>query len=471
MYYLTFGFLLFFSLHTLSASDSVDTPILQKKMSLAECQEIAIKNSEDLSIADLETLMAEDTVREIRGGIMPKVAATGNYTTRNNHRGAVFWARPEHGGGGEGQGEEGHKKMHRPEKEKIKTVGGNKQIRTARLSLIVPVYDFEVTLNKMRSQRMIVDSTIHERERIKQDILFAVTQTYYKVLEGEKIESVVKQSIHTLENQRKIAQDFYSVGLVTKNDVLVVEVQLSERHQELIQARHHIATAISELNRFMRQNNGIRTSAEIENVIEDVSWHANLDQIVSEALESHHDLKRLTAQKEASVYDYKSEKGKLLPNVVMYTSANACSDSYLLHKHWLDFGIGIEFPIFDGGITKARIDRKSKQISEAELRYKSALEDIELEIKNAFLGVESAYMRIPVAKKSVTLAEENLKMSRDQFQEGMLTSSDVLDDEERLDIARSNYYQALYAFHTAKSHLDYAACIIGKSISKYESKK
>jgi outer membrane protein len=450
------SFLLFIALCTISL-DAAEKQSQAQKLSLAKCQEIALTNSEDLSIAELETLMANDEIRVIQGNNLPVLTATGNYISRNNHRGAVFWARPEHGGG-EGQDH----KHKRPRKEKIKTIGGNKQIRTARLSLVVPIYDFDVVSNLVKSQKMMVTSSIHDRERIKQDLLYAVTQSYYKILEGEKIEAVVKLSIHALKKQLAVVSDFFQVGLVTKNDVLVVEVQMAEREQELIQARHNVELAISELNRLMGQS--IHQSTQIENIIEECSWEKNLDETIAKAKRNHPYLKSLHSQKEAAVFDCKSEKRRLLPNIVGFSSVNACSDSYLLHKHWIDFGFGIEVPIFDGGITYARIDQKNSAISEAELQYKAAVKDIELEIKNAFLDVQSAFHRIPVARKSVILAEENLKIARDQFQEGMLTSSDVLDDEERLDIARSNYYQSLYAFHKAKSQLEYAAGLIQKTV-------
>ena len=74
----------------------------------------------------------------------------------------------------------------------------------------------------------------------------------------------------------------------------------------------------------------------------------------------------------------------------------------------------------------------------------------------AYLAVDAAYNKIPVAKSSIQHAEENSKIDRDLYQEGLMASSDLLNDEERLAEARSNYFQALYNFKIAKCRLAYA---------------
>jgi len=464
-----FALILFFaslSSACFCAQDAATEPFVQKKLSLLDCQEIALKNSKELTIADIETLMAQDVVKEIKGNNLPQLTATGNYTSRNNHRGAVFWARPEPSHKQQEEHHEAeehhkHKKEHRPRKEKMKTIGGNKQVRTARLALIVPIYDFSVTKNKARSQQMLVDASIQDRKRIEQDLLYAVTQCYYKLLESQKIEAVVHKSIEVLKKQLSCTKDFHAVGLATKNEFSEVEMQIAKREHDLVRAKNNVKRAALELKQLLGE--GKELSLEIEDLLEEHNWNKNVEGLIAKAILHHPALKSLTAQKEASVFDYESEKGRLLPTVVAFSSANACSDSYLLHKHWVDFGVGIELPILDGGITNVRIDRKRKAIQEFDLKYQVKLDEIEYEIKNAFHEVESAYQHIPVAKRGILHAQESLKLTQDLFEEGLVTTADLLDDEEMLDVAKSNYYQSLYAFHMAQSELEYAAGTINKS--------
>ncbi len=76
-----------------------------------------------------------------------------------------------------------------------------------------------------------------------------------------------------------------------------------------------------------------------------------------------------------------------------------------------------------------------------------------LQVKQAFLGVREAAERIPVARKSIEEAEENLRMVRDQYAQGLRTSAEVLIEEDRLARARSSYYGSLYDYHDAFARL------------------
>lgn len=81
------------------------------------------------------------------------------------------------------------------------------------------------------------------------------------------------------------------------------------------------------------------------------------------------------------------------------------------------------------------------------------IDDVLLDVRQAYLDQSAAAERIPVARKAIELAAENLRIVRDQYGQGLVTSVDVLIEEDRLSRARSNYYRALYAYHQAQARL------------------
>lgn len=48
---------------------------------------------------------------------------------------------------------------------------------------------------------------------------------------------------------------------------------------------------------------------------------------------------------------------------------------------------------------------------------------------------------------------ENLRIVRDQYGEGLLTSADILIEEDRLARSRSNYFRSLYDYHESYARL------------------
>lgn len=433
------------------------------KISCAQAQAAAIGHSEELSIAEIQTLIATEKIQEIRGINLPKLSVDGSYNVRDCHQGFVR-KNPAY-------------KKHPPSPPQvpgmlppppspspphppktIKTIGANKEVTTGKVSLIVPVYDFGYVSNLVKAQTSVVEATVHEKDRVMQDLLFAVANSFYRALEGAKIETVVLESMRVLRQQLSTARDMYSVGLVTKNDVLVVEVQLAEREQERIRARHNIESALCSLRRLT--GGPISSVAELEDVAEEVVWDETVDSVMARADVLHPVLKKLQATTTAASFDYAATKAENFPDINAFVDAHASSDSYLLHKNWLHAGICIDIPIFDGGIVDSKLRQKQKQISALDVRYTQAVEDIHLAIQTSFLEADSAFHQIPVAQKSIHLAEDNLVISKDLFEEGLIMSDDVLNDEERLAQARSNYYQSLYDFYIAKSALEYAAGLI-----------
>jgi outer membrane protein TolC len=56
--------------------------------------------------------------------------------------------------------------------------------------------------------------------------------------------------------------------------------------------------------------------------------------------------------------------------------------------------------------------------------------------------LNEAYQQIALARKSISSAEENLKISRDNFNAGIITLSDLLEAQNLLQQSRDQYTEA-----------------------------
>ena len=413
------------------------------RLTLKAAQRHALLHSEVFSIAELHTLIATDKIQEIEGINRPKVSADAAYNWRDVRPGVVR-KNPLYG-----------KDPDAPQPKEIKTIVASKVVRTGKVSLTVPVYDFGYVANLVSAQKSVVEATIHEKDRVRQDLCFGVATQFYRALEGAKISKVVQESISILERQLAAARDLYSAGLVTHNDVLVVEVQLAERQQERLSAQRDVETALATLSRLT--GTAVGSVDDLDDVSAAVEWDEQLDAVVAKSDLVHPVLQKIEADKSAAEADLQATHSENFPDINAFFNLNTSSDKYLLHQNWIHSGIGITIPIFDGGIVDARMAQKRKGIIELELRYTKALEDIHLDIQKAFFRVDQAFQQIPLAQQSIALAEENLAIAQDLFTEGLVTSDDVMNDEGRLAQARSNYFQAIYDFYIAQAALDYAS--------------
>ena len=105
-------------------------------------------------------------------------------------------------------------------------------------------------------------------------------------------------------------------------------------------------------------------------------------------------------------------------------------------------------------------EQRQKEVLQAQDQFLEQQDNISLDVKQAYLTAGQTFDSVQVTEKEQQLAVENLRIFRDQYREGLVTSTDVLTAEDAASRARSTYYQALYDYHTALARLDN---VIGKS--------
>ena len=89
-------------------------------------------------------------------------------------------------------------------------------------------------------------------------------------------------------------------------------------------------------------------------------------------------------------------------------------------------------------------------------------------MRTAYLGLQAAEKNIQTTSVAVTRAEEDYKIAQVRYSAGVGTNLDVMDANEKLTTARTNYYTALYNYNTSKASLDKAMGIpVDLDVVKY----
>ena len=81
---------------------------------------------------------------------------------------------------------------------------------------------------------------------------------------------------------------------------------------------------------------------------------------------------------------------------------------------------------------------------------------ISLQVRQTCLDIEETQKRIPVTRDALAQSEENLRVAKDRYREGVGTNTEVLDAETLRIRSYSNYYNAVYDAVIAKIHLKFA---------------
>ncbi len=113
------------------------------------------------------------------------------------------------------------------------------------------------------------------------------------------------------------------------------------------------------------------------------------------------------------------------------------------HPGW-SAGIEVTYPLFDGGLTHARIHEQQARVAEARDEANQLARNIDEEAVTAWNALQTARMQVTVCQAEIAQARESVRMARGQYGAGAATNLQVLDAQLSLDQAHRDMVAAHY---------------------------
>jgi outer membrane protein TolC len=113
----------------------------------------------------------------------------------------------------------------------------------------------------------------------------------------------------------------------------------------------------------------------------------------------------------------------------------------------------LNVPIFNGGLTRGRIQVASSRENQAELQLASIRGQVEEDVRLAYAGVRTTAVTVRAADLAVTLAERELEMARDRFRAGVADNIELVTAQVGLANARLEQVTALALYNGARLNL------------------
>ena len=118
--------------------------------------------------------------------------------------------------------------------------------------------------------------------------------------------------------------------------------------------------------------------------------------------------------------------------------------------------INLNVPLYDGGMTKSKIESARAQLDQDQADEESLRQTITHDIRSAVLTLLNAIDRAKSSELSVKYAEENLSLAQGRYEVGVGGSLEVSDAVSTLASSKYALYQALYDAQIARTSLDEA---------------
>ena len=324
------------------------------------------------------------------------------------------------------------------------------------LSIQQLLYDFGVTISRYRSSKAILETKKIDTVRIRNFVSLDFALVYFDLLESEKLMLVGESEVRTLEAHLRDAKNMYENGVITKNDLLQAEVRLSDARQKVLNARNLRAVNASRLNTVLSRP--LNTDVQVMDVEFTPSGYTVFDRgkAFESAVQERPEVRIIVETMNALDLEEKSRKAEYYPRFFASASYDYTDNRYLSPEANASLILGMSMNLFSGGSTKAEL-LKTEYRRRQLLEQKARIEDeVRLEVEKNLLDLSNARERMKVAKDAVGQAEENLRINRVRYEEGVGTATEVLDAVTLLTTAETNHYRALYDFRRAEASVFYS---------------
>ena len=277
-------------------------------------------------------------------------------------------------------------------------------------------------------------------------------QTYYALQLADKVQEVREQTYRSLQQHYDHALKLEANGLITKAERLFAEVnrQEAKREWEASKKEHEVAhqALCSLLN--MQTEAAIHPVSPlfVTNELADSLYFKNMIPM------TNYTISKLSLKESIAENNLRISKSAYFPTIALFGKQTLYAHN--LPRNLMPrtlIGIGFTWNIFDGLNREADV-RVSRLTKETLALEKEKVENtLDVMVQEIYSQLQEAKDEVNTLQTTIAMSEELLRIRRKSFEEGMATSTEVVDAEVMLSKVRIAMLLAYYQFDVSLASL------------------
>ncbi len=275
----------------------------------------------------------------------------------------------------------------------------------------------------------------------KDEVLVATEYYYWTILALEEKKKTLTGYEELLNSLMKDVSVSHKAGLVHKSDLLKVQLEINNINAKKLK----LENGLSLLKMTLAQHIGLdyTENLNIADTIISVESPSDLFNAPKELLLNRSEYKMLNKAVDAEILQKKITRGEYMPSMAVGVQGLYLDVMEQKNKYGLAFAtVSIPLSGWWGGSHKIKEHKIKVNIAKNELEEKSEL--IMLQMDKTYKDLNESYEQIFVAESSVLQAMEHLSVIKDNFDAGVVSTSDLLE-------AQALYQKTLDALVDAKT--------------------
>ena len=314
------------------------------------------------------------------------------------------------------------------------------------------IFDGLKTYYNTQAARQGTQAQKQEVQRTTDEVAFTVSEAFYRLIEAKENLRVAQEALHQRQEFAKLTNAFFQAGKITHLDSFRAQSQVSEAEQAVVEADNAVRLAREILSRTLGLNE--RVLVDIRGRLPEKFVAAgNIDSLWQATLRTNPELKRLDLEIAQSQALIKAARGGFFPEV----SLQAVSD--VRHRdlggtkpEWLA-GVFMEYPFFEGGLTKAQVAKAASQSTQLLERKRDRLNGLKVDLTSAWKDQENARQGVVTTKQTMATNAEAYASAEALYRHGKAIGLDVLQAQVDLTGSRFSYIRYAVAYEIGQARI------------------
>jgi outer membrane protein len=397
-----------------------------RRITMAEAEQIALRNHPRVASADLNARAAGEKVKEARAAFYPTFSL--NFTGVGAEHGSVVEA-----------GSLTTSSLY------SRAAGG--------VVLNQLITDFGRTSDLAREASQHAGARTESAAETRAEVVLEVRRSYSQALGADSVLKVARETVEYRRTQLRQMQTLAESSMRSTLDVSFAQVNLSDAELTLVRAENDAQAGRARLGAAIGTN-GIDFDLVDQQL--PPAPVADPETLVRKALHERPDLAALRLDHDAALSLARAEKRLSSPTVNLLAAAGgAPAIDGLLRPTYGAAGVNVSIPVFNGGLFAARR-------SEAEFRAQAAERDVDdlvlriaRDVRMAWLGANYAWGRLDLTARMVDQANQTVRLAQARYDLGLGAIVELNQAQLSQTTAQINAAAARYEYITRVAELDF----------------
>jgi len=402
----------------------------QPTLTLAQAEQLAIRNNPRITVGKLLALAQHQMTRETRAAELPTamVNASGVQAEEASRIGAGSLTSSrllQHAGAG--------------------------------ANVTQLIYDFGHTHNLVLSRKLEEKAANASALATTEEIVLATDQAFYDALTAQAELNIAKQTVSTRQTTETQVGEMTRNKLKSTLDLSFADVDLSQAKLLQLDAQNNTDSAMAALDAVLGLDHDVQYTL-VEDTAAPQPPPPAVDPLIQAALQQRPDLQALTWDTQSAQKYARAQWDQLLPSITAAGTVGATPvhpGTYYVTNWWGGVGGNMSIPVFTGFLYSSEA-REAKYRAQAASENARDLRDrIVRDVRTSFLQANTSWQRLSVTAQLVQEADLAMKLASTRYRLGLSSIVELSQAQLNQTTAQIQDTSARYQYRLALSTLNY----------------